>query len=244
LFQKRVSYSTTEQHALESAATEIAETLKPWYDEADDFVSLGQNCNASWYLKAAGRKDASYPFDWVFTSPEIIMHILKDDFQQFTDPSLLVPIGMDAGHRTYHAFLFGHRNPASSSADLAFLHRCIERWHALIQSDHHVVFLTVVLNEHNKRKRFANGFQNQFKLPIDQKPTDFKPMMDLIRTRHPKAKFLFVEQYTDAIPELKLVDHSKEMAWIRFASKGSNTGVRYLNEFDDTLFKILLGAKL
>lgn len=242
LFQKRVSYSETERIELEAKAQKLAESLKPWYHEADDFVSLGQNCNASWYLKDTGRKKASYPFDWIFTSPEIIIHILKDDFQSLTDPSLLVPLGMDAGHKKYHAFLFGHRNPASSRADLEFLHRCIDRWHALVGSDRSVVFLTIVLNESDKRKRFRDGFKHDFNLPANQVASDFKPMMDLILSKHANSRFVFIEQYTDSIPELKLVEHRDRMAWIRFASKGSNTGVRYLNSLDDSLLKTLLGT--
>lgn len=244
LFSNRVSYSEQEKVRLESAASNIAETLRPWYEEAEDFVGLGQNCNASWYLKAAGKKKASYPFDWIFTSPEIVSHILNDDFKTFVDADQLVSLGLDAGHKKYHAFLFGHRNPAKSSADMAFVHRCIDRWDELIRSDRPVLFLTVVLNETNKRKRFRDGFKYNFKLPTDQKATDFKAMMKLILSKHPNSRFLFIEQYTDSVPNIKLMEHSDRMAWVRFSAKGSNTGVRYLNDFDDLILKTILGAEV
>ncbi len=241
VFQKRVRYSVDEQRVILTQVNHISEEIMQWSGaEERTAISLGQNCNASWYLKDAGLKKASYPFDWIFTTPEIISHILEDDFKTLLDKELLFPLGIDAGHKFYHASLFGHRNPASSEADYQFMERCIARWKELMHAQQPVVFLTVVLNEPEKRKRFKRGFTGQFNMPIDQKLEDFEPEMQLIKSINPNCKFLFIEQYTEGDFKLEVLHQSEDSLWLTYACKGTNTGVKYLNNFEDGVMKTLL----
>ena len=102
-----------------------------------------------------------------------------------------------------------------------------------------VLFTTVVLNEPDKRKRFKRGFKGQFKMPVGQKLDDFEPMIQLLQSKNPNCKFLFIEQYTEGDFSLKPVTQNATSYWLRYSCKGSNSGVKYLNDFDDLIMKTL-----
>ena len=60
-------------------------------DPADEIVSLGDHCVGAYALKLLGFKHASYPFDWALSTPDMVAHALRDDFQLFLDMSQVVP---------------------------------------------------------------------------------------------------------------------------------------------------------
>lgn len=241
LAHKSVACSDAEQTAYLNRATEVQREIKDWVGLTDyEKVSLGQNCNASWYIKATDNKRASYPFDWLFTTPEIIEDILSDNFEAFLDQSQHIPHGLDAGHERYHDWLFGHRNPASSNADLEFFKRCVARWNELTQSQKPILFVTVVLNEFDKRKRWREGFTKQFELPKEQTLKDFDSMMNCISSINPNCKFLFIEQYTEASFKLEIKAKTDQAFWLKFSAIDKNTGVQYLNSVDDEVMKTIL----
>lgn len=241
LAHRSVKVSETKRQEYLSKAEEVASQISEWIgNDERECIGLGQNCNASWYLKESGNKRASYPFDWMFTTPNIMLDILGDDFGSFLDQTQLIPHGLDAGHQRYHETLFGHRNPATSADDHAFFKRCVERWNQLMYAQKPVVFLTVVLNESDKRKRWKEGFTKEFNMPTNQKLADFEKMIKTILTINPNCKFLFIEQYTEMPFELSVIEKNSQSLWIRFNAIDSNTGVQYLNEVDDEVIKTVL----
>jgi len=232
--QRRVSYSLDEQSDAQNQAKTIASVLNAWKGDAGfEYIGLGQNCNASWYLKESELKKASYPFDWIFTTPEIICHMLEDDFSIFLKRDEMVPLGIDAGHNFYHASLFGHRNPAKSDTDYAFIQRCINRWKTVMHKHIPILFVTIVLNEPEKRKRFETGFTGNFKMPVNQKLADFQSAIKLIEALNPNSKFLFIEQHTETNFHLEITHKTENQLWLKYACKGANSGVMYLNKLDD-----------
>lgn len=241
LAHKPVACSEQERQKYLSRAAELSSELRQWLGSNEhEKVGLGQNCNASWYLKATGNKAASYPFDWIFTTPQIILDMLDDDFEAFLDTAQLIPHGIDAGHERYHETLFGHRNPASSLADHAFFQRCKTRWDDLMQSQKPVVFLTIVLNESDKRKRWKDGFTKQFEMPTDQQLSDFDTMIQKLISLNPNCKFLFIEQYTEQKFELTVTEKNQQTIWLKFCSIDTNSGVQYLHNVDDEVMKTIL----
>jgi hypothetical protein len=243
LKHKPVPCSDDDKTVYLKRAVEVQHEIKTWLKQTDyEKVGLGQNCNSSWYLKTTKNKRASYPFDWIFTTPEIIEDVLSDDFEAFLDKSQLIPQGLDAGHERYHDWLFGHRNPASSRSDYEFFGRCVERWTELIESQKPVVFVTVVLNESYKRKRWEEGFSKQFNMPTKQKLEGFQSMMNQISEINPNCKFLFIEQHTEKPFELSVTEKNEQAFWLKFNAIDKNTGVQYLHSVDDEVMKtILLG---
>ena len=138
---KPAACSETERAAYLSQASEVNLEIKQWLNDPNfELIGLGQNCNASWYIKESGNKRTSYPMDWIFTTPEIILDMLEDDFAAFVQKDLLIPHGMDAGNQRYHETLYGHRNPASRETDRQYLIRCIERWRKRMKAQEPILF--------------------------------------------------------------------------------------------------------
>lgn len=233
--QKRVTYSEQEQLDARNQANIIRSQIVDWKKEGAIPIGMGQNCCTSWYMKQSENKFASYPFDWIVTSPEIIIDILDDDFERLLDRELIISKTYRAGHRYYHDIIFGHRNPALSADDHAYFQRCVSRWKELMEQQPPVVYVTIVLNEVDKRKDVLNGFNGRMKAPRDQKLADFTEMMERLKAVNPNAQFLFIEQYTESDFELTTTYQSEDVMWLRFSVKGSNTGVQYLNALDDEL---------
>lgn len=246
-FLKLTHSSTTcskeERQSYLKRATEIQREIKDWVgSEKREKIGLGQNCNASWYLKATGLKEASYPFDWIFSTPDIVIDMLEDNFEQFLNREQYISHGLDAGHERYHETFFGHRNPANSLTDHEFLKRCVVRWNTLMRSKRPIVFLTVVLNESDKRKRWQEGFTKQFEMPTNQTLKEYGSVMEEIHKLNPNCKFLFVEQYTEVPFELAAIEKTEHTFWLRFSAIDSNTGVQYLHDVDDEVMKTVVNG--
>lgn len=236
--EKDVNISKEELKVIADKTEAISSELKDWVGEGEhELISIGQNCNTSWYIKDTGQKIASYPFDWIFTSADILVDILNDDFQKLLDSKLIIPKGFRAGHKVYHSFQYGHRNPATSKSDLDYYHRCIDRWHQMMEEKRPVVFVYTVLNEGDKRPDYTNGFDQEIAHPGIQKLEHFSDLIALIKTKNPNAKLLFVEQYTEQNFNLEIQEKSDDVCWLRFDSLGSNTGVKYPNPIDDQVMK-------
>ena len=231
--------------AIRAATAALRERLFVWAEEEPAVaVSLGQNCSTAWTIKAVGAKQASYPFDWLAVSPALLEHVLDDGFRTFLDRRRMIPLITDGGHRDYHRSLFGHRDPRSFERHHAYYVRCVERFNALLATDAPILFVTTVVNEQGKRRRLAGGFRTAFRLPEQQTPAHFQGVMDRLVARHPRSRFLFIEQYTERPFHLELTHSDARMAWVRHDAQGRSTGARYLDRLDDAVMRALLGAAL
>lgn len=240
-----VRRTPAEVDAVGTATARLKERLGRWAGaEPGTAVSLGQNCSTSWYIKAAGAKQASYPFDWLAVSPALLEHVLDDGFRTFLDRGRMIPLWTDGGHRDYHRSLFGHRDPRTFARHHAYYVRCVERFRALLAGNGPVLFVTTVVNEHTKRPRLAGGFRPEFRLPQDQGPAHFQGVMDRLAARAGRTRFLFIEQYTERPFHLELVHQDDRMAWVRFDAPGRSTGARYLDPLDDRVMTELLRGTL
>ena len=233
--QKRVRYSEAEQTDARISAEETRKAIAEWKHPNSVSIGMGQNCCTAWYLKVSENKFASYPFDWIVTSPEIVIDILDDDFNRLLDREQIISKTYRAGHKYYHDILFGHRNPALSKDDYAYFKRCVKRWKALMAAHPPVVYVTVVLNEVDKRKDVLGGFNGSIPPPGNQSLSNFEEMMERLKQVNPNAQFLFIEQYTESNFELSITHQSADVLWIKSSMKGSNTGVQYLHELDNEL---------
>lgn len=243
LLAKQVRRTDAERTAQLNRSLEIGREITEWRGkESATVVSLGQNCSTAWYIKAAGLKLASYPFDWVASSPDIIMHCIKDRFTTFLDREQMVSRGVRAGHSFYHSGFFGHRNPHSSQADHDYYVRCVKRFQNLMGSQQPVIFVSTVLNEHAKRPVWADGFVNAFHRPEHQTLEDFQGMMETIRAINPQSRFLFIEEYTEQTFSLEMLHRSDDVLWLKNCAMGSSTGVQFLDGVDDAVARNVYSA--
>jgi hypothetical protein len=232
-------------------ANELASSLSlfVYSSETEDIehISLGHNCSTSWYLKKCGLKKATYPFDWVFTSCELITHCIKDRFNAYLDINHIVNIenANCAGHRLYHKKLFNHKSPTASDENYNYYQRAVERFLEVLDSDKKVVFYITVLNEFKKRSLWINGFEIKFKPQGKQDYSTCCILIDLIREFRCKSKFVIIEQYTNGgkWSANQIATGSSDVFSFSYTSVSSNGGVNFTGLSDDYFYKkILAGA--
>jgi hypothetical protein len=49
------------------------------------FISIGPYCSTAYILKVNNLRTESYPFDYIFSSLEIVKHCINDKFNIFLD---------------------------------------------------------------------------------------------------------------------------------------------------------------
>ena len=101
------------------------------------YCSLGPNCHAAQLLKRLNLKTTSYPFDWIFSTPSMILDCLADRFKHFLDQNYCVgDPGKEGNTHTYYfpdpsLTMFNHRNPLIPE-DHAYYVRCVDRFDELL----------------------------------------------------------------------------------------------------------------
>lgn len=222
-------------------AVDISNSLKKWLGNKNyEKVSIGENCNSAWYLKETNNKKASYPFDWIFSSSEIVNHAINDNFNAFLDKEKIFTVNKNkGGHKIYHSSLFNHRNPLTSEENYNYYVRASERFNNLIKSEASILFVCTVIQEPQKRVSWAKGFDREIEIPNNQNIETFRSLIQNLKKRNSNCKFVFINQFTEYDPkiEFKIIDDT--ITWVDFYSKGKNSGVKYLDEYDDTIMKII-----
>jgi hypothetical protein len=119
-------------------------------------ISLGTVCYASWMIKQLGLKRRSYPFDWIFSSPAMVLDILQDDFRCFLDPvhyranpveSRPHPSEHIAEHLHYRAtfgveHVFSHRD-VTTPDNRAYYERCVDRFRSALAAPNPTLLLMI-----------------------------------------------------------------------------------------------------
>lgn len=205
-----------------------------------EFVSLGQNCSTAWYLKAAGLKKSSYPFDWIFSSTAITIDCIKDEFRTFMDRKSMIDNGKYAGHDNYHKHFFYHRNPLASETEFTYYQRCCERFNNLARVEHQPVFVLTLLPEVEKRKAWREGFTQNFPLPSLDSECHILTLSKFLEKHFQKHKLIVFEQWTETQPRINFELKSPNIAYIKFYAVGKNGGMRYHDAIDENSMITLL----
>lgn len=132
------------------------------------FCSIGTYCQSAECLVRYGLKEESYPFDWMFSSFDMIKHCIEDDFKSFLDKSQYYDIQKPeghidnlCGHTLYSPMInfsdqgvkgctFPHRDPLNIEEDHQYYIRSVDRFRKLIKSDEEKVFIMFLKDFHFK----------------------------------------------------------------------------------------------
>lgn len=123
--------------------------------ERSAFISLGTHCFTASLLQRWGLRSWSGPFDWLFASPGMLTHALRDDFATLLDRSQYRPIPLEqrvggpdvnrvdhAYYRSEHgvASVFNHHDVHLDEGH-AYLERCVERLRDQLRAETHKTFV-------------------------------------------------------------------------------------------------------
>lgn len=131
-------------------------------------ISLGDHCFTSTALKLAELRTYSGPFDWIFSSPDMVIHCLKDDFKTFLDRRFHEAIPVDkrwdgpdvnlANHIFYKDnygvnSVFNHHDPITEEG-YAYFQRCVEWFRKVSTSGQRNLFLMVSPHSNKTAEQF------------------------------------------------------------------------------------------
>ena len=113
----------------------------------DSACSLGFSCHSAQILKRNKYKCCSFPFDWIFSNCDSIIHCIESNFSIFLDKSYYVDISpSQCGHSKYNEFMFNHYNPLTNVDHYDYYVRCVDRFRNLLQNQENKLFITTYLN--------------------------------------------------------------------------------------------------
>jgi len=131
--------------------------------------SLGGMCRSTQILKRNNLKLCSYPFDWIFSNCDNVIHCIEDNFKIFLDKSYYQDIqrkwnNNQCGHKYYNVNMFNHRDPRNET-DYNYYVRCVDRFINLLQKQEHKLFIMIFVNMNNIDENITNqiiDFNNKF----------------------------------------------------------------------------------
>lgn len=99
--------------------------------------SLGDRCHTAKFMKRLNLKLVSYPFDWIFSGTDTIIHTIENDFKIFLDKSYYHDVDNkvyndQCGHSFYHSSFFNHKDPRKEEHHEYYV-RCIDRFKNLLK---------------------------------------------------------------------------------------------------------------
>ena len=132
--------------------------------------SLGPACATGGFIKMNNLKKVSYPFDWVFSSLEIVQDCLETNFHIFLKKKYYKPIKNakdKCGHKKYGLQMFQHKNPRLNDKDYNYYLRCVDRFRNVLKANKSKLFVMVFINQNktniDKIKEDVVKFNNFFK---------------------------------------------------------------------------------
>lgn len=115
--------------------------------------SLGTICHTASCIKEKNMKKCSYPFDWIFSNPEMIIDCINDDFVKFLDRSLHMasvryPSNTKdkSGHKIYGGHIFNHHYILEDTQYEYFV-RCVNRFRELTKINDNKLFIISYINQ-------------------------------------------------------------------------------------------------
>ena len=153
-----------------------------------EFISIGPYCSSADILKNNGLRNAAYPFDYIFSSLEMVKHCISDRFNIFLDKNYYKYFSVNSSsHLFYSKFIdteilrkhhiahnlpntannlinreiFLHHNLLNNAVYLSFVRRC-NRLLNLIDNNNKIIFIyyNCYTNDFNDILDFYNNFSN------------------------------------------------------------------------------------
>jgi hypothetical protein len=155
--------------------------------EINYVCSFGTLCHSLQILKRNNLKLCSYPFDWIFSNCNNIIHSIEDDFNIFLDKSYYINISeKKCGHSYYCSHMWWHHDPLNNEDDYNYYIRCINRFRNLIKLKENKLFTMIYLdtefNENfknniiifnNKLSKYINNYILLVILNLDNKENNY-----------------------------------------------------------------------
>jgi len=188
--------------------------------------SLGLHCISSQILKNNNLKKCSYPFDWIFSSCDNVIHCIEDDFKIFLDKSYYLYIsGNKCGHLHYHSQMWWHHNPLINKDDYNYYVRCIDRFKKLLQCEDPKLFTLVFMNKDNIEEDLKNKV-----IDFNTKFSKYTKNYKLLVIFHIKSKQSNHHIFT----------HNDNIDFLELHTLSTSDGVNFTNNTDNDYLNTII----
>ncbi len=183
-------------------------------------VSLGFTCFSAEYLRKFGLRLAAYPFDWIYSHPQMIIDCINNNFAQFLNKQHFSGHAHEkfCRHNIYDTDLpiyphyrpptFFHHNPLVP-ADANYYLRCVGRFRTLLKKPGAKLFIITLINRSGPIDPKVLELIQQMKRTIDQAtPNAYVVVMNCLSAgpywKQP-SKLVNVEFKADRLTVINLV---------------------------------------
>ena len=200
---------------------------------------MGTSCYPAWLLQELGLRNAAYPFDWIFSTPAMVTHMLEDRFGCFLDPRFVRPtIGTHqsgegdsqvCGHAFYHdhfgvEWVFNHHDLSRPEVAATYARRT-DRFVAALRDGRKTLLLMINTGGDTTQE----GFERLCRAIDAYGPANTLLQIDVVRTGD-------VLDFGMGQP-LACDRHRRRV----FRSTYSINGVRFPNPIDDYVMRACVG---
>jgi hypothetical protein len=143
--------------------------------EINHVISLGSFCHTAYFIKSNNLRTAAYPFDWIYSTPKIIIDCIRTQFKNFLNKDLYINNSTkpdnSAGHALYGNKMFYHKNPRNQ-IDYEYYVRCINKFNDILKKTNSKLFIIIQylksynLSEIVKLDNELYGITNNYKLLV------------------------------------------------------------------------------
>lgn len=191
-------------------------------------IPLGTNCYISSYLKRNNLKLVSYPFDWIFSYPIDIYHIINTNFEYFLNKDYYLNQDDTISYNSHTKYcpnlrMFNHHNPYKDY-DNKYFKRCVIRFNDVIKKEESKLFI-MFFSENN----LNNEIRNIIKLKelFDEKIINYELLCIFQEVRGYQSKKEF---------------KCKNINFIQISTIDKNNGVEFICEKDEEYFKSIING--
>jgi hypothetical protein len=190
--------------------------------------SLGPFCHSSNLLQNNNLKKCSYPFDWIFSNCDNVIHCIENDFNIFLDKSYYIEIsGNKCGHKYYNDNMWLHHDPLNNKNDYNYYTRCVDRFKQLLKFEKLKLFIMIFVNMDNIEENQNNNIIN-----FNNKFSKYTKNYKLLVIYHIKNKEGNHHSFT----------HRGNIDFLELHTISFSNGVKFINDADNKYLNTILNA--
>ena len=194
------------------------------------YCSLGSLSHSSQILKRNNVKTNSYPFDWIFSSPEMIIDCVEDNFNKFLDRQYYVSKSDKQCEHMYYKksdnCIFRHHNPLIHIRDYEYFSRCVIRFKNLLSEKENVkLFTTIFVNQENDSHQ------------LKQSLIDFNSKFSLYTTNY---ILLVIIHFPKSKERCYKIEENANVHFLILRTVSNSDGVRFNDETDNIFLDSIL----
>lgn len=160
----------SEEFRLRTGSVDFADLARPQGPDAGEeepishVVGIGTSCFTAFLQRRWRLRNFAGPFDWIFSSEQMVEHALRDDFRLFLSPDQYERVETPAGWRCHHRFyggmvrnapIFNHHDPLSE-ADHQYFRRCVDRFRQAVQGPRRTLLVQMAWVAPDSHKDFQS----------------------------------------------------------------------------------------